>query len=323
MKPNDFQLSMLRTLIRTAAAEGGYTIPELADELFPQFSRPNVYRILGDEPRCSRPEIVLGALAPLLNFDAGRAAAVLASPYSSDLLPEAEMASSVTYMIDRDGTTALAAAVDAAARQSSRVLVFAGSMLPPFLLEEDLIGTATAYDSPNGTAKTLGQVRASRRELFMNNRGIASVPEIVVPTTVSALARLLAGRRPYRGVELDVIDETFESLKHDALNRNVRLATLSDVTAGAAQQWAWAHGGFAAIAVFDCGLLVTRRRRSRVYRMVRADRDPVSRHVFDCYLRDMECAATLSCHGAQKAEIAGFLDQIFRLMRRKDRPSQN
>ena len=141
--------------------------------------------------------------------------------------------------------------------------------------------------------------------------------------SLSHLVRFRSGRRPYRTIEPDCVDAFFESLKHDAVDRNVRLAILNDLAPGKARQWVWTHGQQDLVAVFDCGVLLTRNRGSLVCGLVRADRSPLARHVFDRYDNDLKQAAALACHGRRKDEMVQFLDEFLAAFSDKGKPAKS
>jgi hypothetical protein len=225
------------------------------------------------------------------------------------------MAAAVPYRMDEGEVDGLIATLDTAVAASKQVKIFSGGCLPAFLMEPEISGPATIHlcrQSPkrNALVSTLQRVREKRRESFMTGCGIARASEVPLLVSLSHLVRLRSGRRPYRRIEPDFVDAFFESLKHDALDRNVRLAVLNDLVAGEARQWVWAHGRQDLIAVFDCGVLLTRNRGSLVCRLVRADRGPVGRHVFAHYQSELTRAVGLSCHGRCKGQIVQFLDEF-------------
>jgi hypothetical protein len=110
-----------------------------------------------------------------------------------------------------------------------------------------------------------------------------------------------------------------ESLMQDAIARNVMPAVLNDIVPGAAQQWVWSHAGYDLIAVFD-DLLVTRRRNSHVWRIIRPNAGPLGQHAFGHFRDVMEHATQLGCHGSGKEEASNFLMRFIAATGNKRRP---
>jgi hypothetical protein len=329
MKMRDDHNEAICRALKTALAESGKCESDLARAVEPLMSKAAVYRAINAEHPMTveKAEILVHGVRHLISLDlAGVFNALDQAPHiGSEAVTELMTADCLR--IDNDELQDLVRLLADAASRSQNLWIF-GTSLPLFLLDEELADRLLEQQvrriaaDPDEALPRLREEIQRRREEFMTFTGYFGLKSIHVVQPLTCFARMLRCTTPFSTEWIDDIDESFDSLIHDAIleqSRGVSLSVLDDLHDGPGRRWVWQHDDFSSVYLFDVGVVMKQRRGAPAVRVLRAETSSIAESIAVDVRSSFHVAETLACHGRGASEVAEFLRGLAQTIRRPGR----